>query len=161
MPVQIIVTRELDREKNFWLRSLTNELESNQEALDILHRYKKNQENELYRSVLDIIVKANLERFGEEKMLYDTLEELLAERIQKRVKENGEIREKHGEKRGEKRFMSLTSHLLKDHRLEELQKATENEDYRNSLYQEYGLSAMVMEEDGEYLAEEKPQKKEE
>ncbi len=158
IPIQIVVTKELSKEKNFWMRSLTNELKSSQEALDILYRYTGNQENELYRSVLDIIVKANVERFGDDKMLYDTLEELLAERIKKREERVEERGEKRGEKRGENLFVSLTSSLLKDCRLEDLQKATEDVDYRRLLYREYGLAPVVAEEPAEYIVEEKKAK---
>ncbi len=163
VPVQIIVTQELSKEKNFWLRNLTNELKNSQEALEILYRYAENQDNELYRSVLDIIVKANVGRFGEDKMLYDTLEELLAERIRKKV-EQGEARgeargEVRGEARGEARgtakgenlFARLTASLLKDSRMEDLQKATEDVDYRRLLYREYGLSVVVAEDEAEYI----------
>ncbi len=133
-------------------------MKSSQEALDILYRYTGNQENELYRSVLDIIVKANVERFGDDKMLYDTLEELLAERIKKREERVEERGEKRGEKRGENLFVSLTSSLLKDCRLEDLQKATEDVDYRRLLYREYGLAPVVAEEPAEYIVEEKKAK---
>ncbi len=47
--------------------------------------------------------------------------------------------EKRGRKEGEKRFATLTDRLLKESRLEDLQKAINNIKYRTVLYQEYGL----------------------
>lgn len=47
--------------------------------------------------------------------------------------------EKKGEKRGEKRFAALTGRLLKESRMEDLQKAINSVSYRSVLYKEYGL----------------------
>ncbi len=58
-----------------------------------------------------------------------------------------------GEKRGENLFASLTSSLLKDSRLEDLQKATEDIDCRRLLYREYGLAPVVAEEPAKYVAD--------
>ncbi len=89
-------------------------------------------------------------------MLYDTLEELLAERIKEKVA-RGEAR---GEKQGENLFAALTSHLLDDNRFEELKKATKDIDYRQILYREYGIPAMVQEESTEYQVHVKSEKSE-
>ncbi len=94
-------------------------------------------------------------------MLYDTLEELLADRIRKKVEqgeERGEVRgEVRGTVKGENLFARLTASLLKDSRLEDLQKATEDVDYRRLLYCEYGLSVVVAEDEAEYVVNDKNQ----
>lgn len=57
-----------------------------------------------------------------------------------RLEKKGEKRgRKEGRKEGEKRFAALTDRLLKESRLEDLQKAINNIKYRTVLYQEYGL----------------------
>ncbi len=44
-----------------------------------------------------------------------------------------------GKKRGEARHKALCDHLLKDGRIEDLQKAISDEVYTEKLYKEYGL----------------------
>ena len=44
-----------------------------------------------------------------------------------------------GEERGEARFSQLTSILLKENRLEDLKRATEDEDYLTRLFSEFEL----------------------
>ena len=47
--------------------------------------------------------------------------------------------EERGEERGEARFSQLTSILLKENRLEDLKRATEDEDYLTRLFSEFEL----------------------
>lgn len=57
--MQIIVIRQLSKAENLWLRSLTNELVSEQEAEKLFREYQKHKSDKLYESVMDIIVRAN------------------------------------------------------------------------------------------------------
>lgn len=67
IPMQLIVTSQLSKQNNFWLRSLTNDLKEREEAEEIVREYQKHEGNQLYHSVMDIIVHANEERFEEVK----------------------------------------------------------------------------------------------
>lgn len=69
IPMQLIVTSQLSKQNNFWLRSLTNDLKEREEAEEIVREYQKHEGNQLYHSVMDIIVHANEERFEEVKSM--------------------------------------------------------------------------------------------
>ena len=57
LPIQVLVTNQLSPEKNLWLYSLTDTLEDMSVTRQLLEDYKKNKENQLYQSVMEIIVK--------------------------------------------------------------------------------------------------------
>ena len=86
IPIQIIVTKELTEAENLWLKSLTNELEQNETAEKLLEEYSKNQANALYRSVMELIVRANKQKFEEVKGMCDSLRELMKDEIDAEVK---------------------------------------------------------------------------
>ncbi|MEO3124440.1 hypothetical protein [Mediterraneibacter gnavus] len=86
IPIQIIVTKELTEAENLWLKSLTNELEQNETAEKLLEEYLKNQANALYRSVMELIVRANKQKFEEVKGMCDALRELMKDEIDAEVK---------------------------------------------------------------------------
>lgn len=98
--MQFIVTSELE-EDNLWLKNLTNDLAERETAQKLLKEYGKHKKNELYRSVMDIIVRANREKFEEVRGMCDALMELMKDELKER-----EIRrEKRGERRGEIKFL--------------------------------------------------------
>lgn len=82
LPVQIIVTGELFKKESLWLRNLTNRLESTKDAEELLKDYKKHKKNLLYESVMDIIVRANKEKFEEAKKMCKVLEELMKDELE-------------------------------------------------------------------------------
>ena len=86
IPIQIIVTKELTEAENLWLKSLTNELEQNETAEKLLEEYSKNQANALYRSVMELIVRANKQKFEGVKGMCDALRELMKDEIDAEVK---------------------------------------------------------------------------
>ena len=86
IPIQIIVTKELTEAENLWLKSRTNELEQNETAEKLLEEYSKNQANALYRSVMELIVRANKQKFEEVKGMCDALRELMKDEIDAEVK---------------------------------------------------------------------------
>ena len=86
IPIQIIVTKELTEAENLWLKSLTNELEQNETAEKLLEEYSKNQANALYRSVMELIVRANKQKFEKVKGMCDALRELMKDEIDAEVK---------------------------------------------------------------------------
>lgn len=81
-PIQFIITSRLSEKENLWLKSLTDDLKQTAEARRLVIEYRKSKNNSLYRSVMDIIVRANREKFQEVKKMCTALEELMKEEIE-------------------------------------------------------------------------------
>lgn len=94
--MQLIVTSELT-EDNLWLKNLTNDLSERETAEKLLKEYGKHKKDGLYRSVMDIIVRANRGKFEEVRGMCDALMELMKDELDERER----IGEKRGERRGE------------------------------------------------------------
>ena len=163
IPIQIIVTKELTEAENLWLKSLTNELEQNETAEKLLEEYSKNQANALYRSVMELIVRANKQKFEEVKGMCDALRELMKDEIDAEVKRqvqeridaevnkkvqekidaevdaHVEITKKESTKATEKRINALIIALSKSDRMEDIIKAAKDHDYQQNLFKEFGL----------------------
>lgn len=82
--MQLIVTSELSEENNLWLHNLTNDLKENETARKLIREYGKHRDEKLYESVMDIIMRANKERFEEVNKMCKALEELMEDRIVER-----------------------------------------------------------------------------
>ena len=65
-PIQLIVTSRLSKEHNFWLKNLTDDLTDPEAVRELAREYQDKQQNILYRSVMNVIIKANEELFKEE-----------------------------------------------------------------------------------------------
>lgn len=87
IPMQLIITSRLSEKENLWLKSLTDELEQTADAERLVSVYKKHTDNTLYRSVMDIIVRANRKKFQEVKEMCTALEELMKDEIEAMRKE--------------------------------------------------------------------------
>lgn len=93
-PTQLIVTRLISEEQNFWLHNLTNKLKTSQK---VYREYQNHKENELYKSIMNFIVKANKELFQKEEnkmcqALYDLFEDKLMEMVDVKARELAEIK---------------------------------------------------------------------
>jgi len=62
IPIQLIVTSLLSAEENLWLRNLTNRLSGTSEAKKLIEEYGRHKNENLYKAVMDVIVRANRER---------------------------------------------------------------------------------------------------
>lgn len=80
-PMQLLLTSELSETENFWLRYLTDDLKSAEEANKILSKYKGHQKDNNHKSVLNIIVNANKEMFEEAKEVCEALLELMKDEL--------------------------------------------------------------------------------
>ena len=86
--MQVIVTSELSKENNFWLKNLTNNLYKREEAEEIFLEYEKHRNNKLHKSVMDIIVRANERVFKEVRgSMCDALVELMQDVIDEKFAE--------------------------------------------------------------------------
>ena len=56
-----------------------------------------------------------------------------------RARENIELGREEGRKEGSNRMASLTKILLSENRIEELNRALEDSDFRNRLFEEYDI----------------------
>ena len=81
-PVQIICTAKLQPEKNIWLMALTNNLKQGEVVECLLKEYRKHQRNVLYKSVMNLIIRANKEIFEEEKEMCEALRELFKDELE-------------------------------------------------------------------------------
>lgn len=84
IPIQLILTKKLTEEENLWLRSLTNELTEAETAQKLIREYKNNKNNIFYQSVMNIIVRANMESFGKVKNMCEALQELMKDELEER-----------------------------------------------------------------------------
>ncbi len=87
MPIQLIITSELSGESNLWLRSLTNCLKERKEARNLLKEFGKHKNEGLYKSLMNVIVRANNQLFEEEKRMCDALLELMKDELDARENE--------------------------------------------------------------------------
>ena len=83
IPIQILVTSQLDPSENLWLRSLTNDLHERRMARKLIDEYQKHEKNVLYQSMMDVIVRANTQQFNrEDKRMCEALRELMEEEFE-------------------------------------------------------------------------------
>ena len=151
IPIQILVTKELSKKENLWLRSLTNQLEDAEDAKELLVDYEKNRNSSLHKSVMNIIMQANKEKFKEAKAMCEALEELMkeefeAKRTEGRIegKTEGRIEGKiegkiEGENLGKTQINELNKKLAQAGRVDDIIKAAEDREYQESLLKEFGL----------------------
>ena len=82
IPIQMILTKELSEKHNLWLKSLTDDLEGADTVRRLIEQYGEHKENKLYKSVMNLIVRANQDKFKEVKTMCEALEELMKEEME-------------------------------------------------------------------------------
>ena len=87
IPIQIIITKTLTRQKNLWLKSLTNKLQEPDHAKKLIDDYLHHSQNNLYRSVLETIIRANPHIFKEVNEMGDIFMEICQEKFDRKLKE--------------------------------------------------------------------------
>lgn len=90
-PMQVLVTSELSEENNLWLRYLTNQINDIKAVELLTSAYEKNVNNNLYSSVMEIVVRANEEKFREVKKMCQALKELFKEEFEEKLQEGFNI----------------------------------------------------------------------
>ena len=108
-PIQLLLTSELSKTENFWLHYLTDDLKTVEEANKILGKYEGHQKENLYKSVMNIIVNANKELFKEAKKVCEALRELMKEELEEREKAGRIEGERAGRIEGERK---VKMHLI-------------------------------------------------
>lgn len=86
LPIQIIVTRKLSKQKNLWLKSLTNKLDT-ASAQNLIADYLAHPQNKLYQSVITTIMRANQKIFQDVNSMDDIVMEIVQEKFDRKLKE--------------------------------------------------------------------------
>lgn len=81
IPIQMILTGQLSEEENLWLKNLTNDIQKVETAQKLISEYGNHKEDTLYKSVMNIIVQANQEKFQEVKTMCEALEALMKDEM--------------------------------------------------------------------------------
>lgn len=155
IPIQLLVISELSPEKNLWLSSLADRLSSGETVRKLLKDYRGKQKNPLYRSVMDIIVRANKAYFEEvngmcdaleemmEEMMKDKLEEMMKDKVEDMIKDKMDCMKEQAEEQARSevtaQMNTLILKLSQLGRIEELVKAASDEEYEKRLFEEFGL----------------------
>lgn len=127
LPIQIILNHELSSDENRWLNSLRTDMKADKETDRLIRDYKEHKDSKLYQAVMDLVVRANQKAMKEARDMCDALKELFADELEEEAKKR------------EKRLTSLIYRLLNDNRVEDIRRVSEDESYRASMYQKYGL----------------------
>lgn len=96
IPMQLLITRELTQEENFWLKNLRTDLKAGREIQNIVAKYEQNRHSKDYAAVMDLITRANWKEMEVERKMCDALRELFAEEL----KEENERGMEQGMERG-------------------------------------------------------------
>ena len=96
IPMQLLITRELTQEENFWLKNLRTDLKAGREIQNIVAKYEQNRHSKDYAAVMDLITRANWTEMEVERKMCDALRELFAEEL----KEENERGMEQGMERG-------------------------------------------------------------
>lgn len=131
IPIQLVIVPKLSAEENLWLKSLTDDLREEQIRTELLPAYRGHKDSHLYQSVMDMIVRANREKFEEVKDMCKALEELMQEELEE-MKESGK-------QEGESRVNCLNRFLVRENRIEDILKAASDRAYQQKLFEEFAL----------------------
>lgn len=84
-PIQLIVTSRLSEKNNLWLKELTNEIKSDSEVDTLVREYRKHENEELYKSIMNVIIRANNKKFEEAKNMCEALRELFKDELEEGI----------------------------------------------------------------------------
>ena len=80
--IQLIVTSRLSMEENLWLASLTDDLKDLKQAEKLLKEYEEHKRDNLYQSMISIIIDANEKVFKEEGNMCEAIYRIAREKMQ-------------------------------------------------------------------------------
>lgn len=116
VPTQIILLDALSDEESLWLKSLTDHIAGDGDIDRLLESYEKHFTDPHYRTVMDIVVRANRRRFEEMKSKYlcDALVELFEDELNEKAEKRAEkLAEKRAEQLAEKKANQLATEMVK------------------------------------------------
>ena len=147
IPIQVIVTQQLSKEKNLWLRSLTDRIKDKEDMKRLLNEYREKQKNPLYESDMQMIVRANEEKFKEADCMCEALNRIIQDQIEEKIRnslqagydEGYGMGMQQGMQQGEHSINSLILCLAKLGRTSDIIKSASDPEYQKSLLKEFGL----------------------
>lgn len=143
IPIQVIVTQQLSKEKNLWLRSLTDRIKDKEDMKRLLNEYREKQKNPLYESVMQMIVRANEEKFKEADCMCEALNRIIQDQIEEKIRNSLQAGYDEGYgmgmQQGEHSINSLILCLSKLGRTSDIIKSASDPEYQKSLLKEFGL----------------------
>ena len=147
IPIQVIVTQQLSKEKNLWLRSLTDRIKDKEDMKRLLNEYREKQKNPLYESVMQMIVRANEEKFKEADCMCEALNRIIQDQIEEKIRnslqagydEDYGMGMQQGMQQGEHSINSLILCLAKLGRTSDIIKSASDPEYQKKLLKEFGL----------------------
>lgn len=147
IPIQVIVTQQLSKEKNLRLRSLTDRIKDKEDMKRLLNEYREKQKNPLYESVMQMIVRANEEKFKEADCMCEALNRIIQDQIEEKIRnslqagydEGYGMGMQQGMQQGEHSINSLILCLAKLGRTSDIIKSASDPEYQKSLLKEFGL----------------------
>lgn len=89
-PIQLIITSELSKKNNFWLRNLTNRITKQEDVEELVIEYQKHRGDKLYQAVMDTIVRANEKSFEEEKNMCEAIIDLFRDEYDEGIRKTVE-----------------------------------------------------------------------
>ena len=116
-------------------RNLTNRLENPGAVDKLTAEYQKHKDQNLYQSVMDIIIRANKEKFEEARNMCEALRALFADELEEKLEEK--LQEQREQL--EDRINNLNIKLLQSGRIDDVMKASSDKDYQKRLFEEFGL----------------------
>ena len=78
-PIQVIVTSRLSKDVNLWLKGLTNDLKKKDIITKLSEEYLEHKRDELYKSAMAVIIKANRGEFREVSTMCEAILEVFKE----------------------------------------------------------------------------------
>ena len=143
IPIQVIVTQQLSKEKNLWLRSLTDRIKDKEDMKRLLNEYREKQKNPLYESVMQMIVRANEEKFKEADCMCEALNRIIQDQIEEEIRNSLQAGYDEGYgmgmQQGEHSINSFILCLAKFGRTSDIIKSASDPEYQKSLLKEFGL----------------------
>ena len=143
IPIQVIVTQQLSKEKNLWLRSLTDRIKDKEDMKRLLNEYREKQKNPLYESVMQMIVRANEEKFKEADCMCEALNRIIQDQIEEKIRNSLQAGYDEGYgmgmQQGEHSINSLILCLAKLGRTSDIIRSAADPEYQKKLLKEFGL----------------------
>ena len=139
IPVQLIVLPELSHEQYLWLSCLTNHLTKDTPLEQLGLAYKAHEDDPLYQTFLNAVIRANSMEEGDEKLMCEALEELFSGRLEAQKQLGIQLGVQKGAQEALSKMSSLINKLLSCNRINDAKRATEDPAYRDTLMAEFKL----------------------
>ena len=127
--MQLIVTKRLSKENNFWLQNLRNDLRPGEEIDTLIERYREKKDKTPYQAVMDVVMRANDEKMEDKEMVPH---EVWVEAARKAI-------EKHNMEIGEEKMGQLAEKLIANGRIPDVSRVVRDQDFRQKMYEEFGI----------------------